>query len=77
MGKGYQSTRVNILEDWNLQCALGSPVLQYDVNTVGSSSSECPMMEMRLGIKTDKNVTNYTIRNYASSRNFLATHSTL
>jgi hypothetical protein len=56
MGKGYQSTMCNILEDWNLQCAPGVQVLQDDVhvNAVGSSSSKYPMMEMRLGIKTDR-----------------------
>jgi hypothetical protein len=48
MGKDYQSTSCNILEDWNLQCALGLPVLQYRANAVVSSSSECPMIEIRL-----------------------------
>ena len=58
MGNIYQGTRCNILEDLTLQCALCLPVLQYEVNAVGSSSSEFPMTEMRLAIKTGKNVTN-------------------
>jgi len=51
--KIYHSTWCNIVEDLTLQWALGLAVLQYDVNAVGSSSSEFPMMETRLGIKTN------------------------